>query len=116
MANSGNALFALLAGAAIGTVVGILYAPDKGSKTREKLMEGFDDAKGTLRDQIANVSGNLKDKFSGAQFDLEDTYENLVSSMSHKAEDIISFLEMKLSDLKQQNARFQKDSQSQYSE
>src|SRR3954469_3334101 len=107
--NSGNAMFALLAGAAIGAVVGILYAPDKGSKTREKLSEGFDDAKNNLKDKLENASEELRSRFSGANFDLEETYENLVSNMSHKAEDVISFLETKLADLKQQNAKYQKD-------
>ncbi|HMK06039.1 MAG TPA: YtxH domain-containing protein [Flavobacterium sp.] len=115
--NSGNAMFALLAGAAIGAVVGILYAPDKGTRTREKLREGFDDAKNNLKDKLENASDELKNRFSGASFDLEETYENLVSNMSHKAEDVISFLETKLADLKQQNARYQKDNQqNQYSE
>ena len=35
--NTGNTLLALLAGAAIGAIAGILMAPDKGSKTREKI-------------------------------------------------------------------------------
>ena len=38
MANeSGSVLLALLTGAAIGAGVGILYAPEKGEKTRKKL-------------------------------------------------------------------------------
>lgn len=90
--NTGNTVIALLAGAAIGAVAGILLAPDKGSKTREKIKDGFDKAK-----------HNLKKKF-----DLEETYEDIVSNMSHKTEDVISFLETKLADLKKQNAKFQK--------
>ena len=34
---SGNSLLALLTGALIGAGIGILYAPDKGTKTREKM-------------------------------------------------------------------------------
>ena len=102
----GNTFLALLAGTAMGAVAGILYAPERGTVTRQKLKEGIDDAK-----------SNLKGKITNASYDLEETYENLVSTMSHKAEDVISFLETKLADLKQQNAKFQKDStQNQFSE
>ncbi|MFV8346245.1 YtxH domain-containing protein [Flavobacterium sp. ZB4P13] len=95
--NAGNTLVAVLTGVAIGAGIGILFAPDKGSKTRGKIKDGFDTA-----------SLELKDKFTSAKYDLEETYEELVSNMSHKTEDVISFLEEKLAELKRQNAKLQK--------
>ncbi|MGZ9734783.1 YtxH domain-containing protein [Flavobacterium sp. GNP002] len=106
--NTGNTLLALLTGAAIGAGIGILFAPDKGSKTRGKIKDGFDDAKNELKNKLDNASFELKDKFTSAKYDLEGTYEELVSNMSHKTEDVISFLEEKLAELKRQNAKLQK--------
>jgi len=106
--NTGNTLLALLAGAAIGAVAGILMAPDKGSKTREKIKDGFDDAKKNLKNKIDSVTEGFKSKAANTQFDLEETYDDLVSNMSHKTEDVISFLETKLADLKKENAKLQK--------
>ena len=106
--NTGNTLLALLAGAAIGAVAGILMAPDKGSKTREKIKDGFDDAKESLKNKFNSAKEQFKSKAADSQFDLEETYDNLVSNMSHKTEDVISFLETKLADLKKENAKLQK--------
>jgi gas vesicle protein len=49
---SGNFLMAFLAGAATGAILGILYAPDKGSNTREKLSYQLDKYRKTLQDLI----------------------------------------------------------------
>ena len=106
--NTGNTVVALLVGAALGAVAGILFAPDKGSKTRTKIKDGFDDAKNDLKNKFDHASDEVKEKISNAKFDLEETYEDLVSNMSHKTEDVISFLETKLADLKKQNAKLQK--------
>jgi gas vesicle protein len=108
MSNNTNSVLALLLGAAVGAGVGILFAPDKGSKTREKIKDGFDDAKGNLKHKFEDVKHQLRKKFEGSKHDLEGTYEEMISDMSYKTEDVISFLEMKLADLKEQNAKLQK--------
>lgn len=105
--NTGNTLIALLVGAAVGAGIGILFAPDKGSKTREKIKGGYDEAKDNLLHKLQNASNGFKSRFSNAKFDLEETYEDLVSNMNHKSEDVISFLETKLADLKEHNAKLQ---------
>jgi gas vesicle protein len=51
--NSGKVIGALLLGAAIGGVLGILFAPDKGSSTRKKIF-----------DQGADLGEAVKDKFN----------------------------------------------------
>ena len=106
--NTGNTLLAVLSGAAIGAGIGILFAPDKGSRTREKIKDGYEDTKNDLLRKFQNVSDELKSKFSKSKNDFDGSYEDLVSNVSHKTEDMISFLESKLADLKEQNAKLQK--------
>jgi gas vesicle protein len=103
-----SSIIALLAGAAIGVGLGILFAPDKGSKTREKMKEGFDDLKDQANSKWNSLEEETKEKFSKTKDDLIETVEDLLSNSSYKAEEAITFLEEKLAELKKQNAKLQK--------
>lgn len=106
--NTGNTLLAVLAGIAIGAGLGILYAPDKGSKTRKDVKDGFADGKNDLNHKFDSILSQLGDKLITTAVDLEESYKNMVSNASYKTEDVISFLEEKLANLKKQNAQHQK--------
>jgi gas vesicle protein len=45
---AGTVLLAFLAGAAVGGIVALLYAPQSGEKTRQKLLEFGDDTRDTV--------------------------------------------------------------------
>jgi gas vesicle protein len=105
---TGNSILALLAGAAIGVGFGILFAPDKGEKTRDKMKEGFDDLKDQAKSKWDSLEEETKEKFSKSKDDLIETVEDLLSNSSYKAEEAITFLEEKLAELKKQNAKLQK--------
>lgn len=108
MSGNSKAIAAILAGAAVGAAIGILLAPDKGSKTRAKIKEGFDDVTNNLKDSFEASSEVLRDRFKSATQDLDGTFDDLLSNVSHKTEEVITFLESKLADLKAQNAKLQK--------
>ena len=105
---SSDSILALLAGAAIGVGIGILFAPDKGSKTREKLKNSLDDLKDEVKTKFNSAEEEAKEKFSQTKDELKETVENLLSKSSYKAEEAITFLEEKLAELKKQNAKLQK--------
>ncbi len=62
--SNNNSILALLAGTAIGLGLGILFAPDKGTKTREKIKDGLDDLKDSAKSKWNSLESESKDKFS----------------------------------------------------
>ncbi|MEJ1221464.1 YtxH domain-containing protein [Sediminicola sp. 1XM1-17] len=106
--NTGNTFLALLTGAAIGIGVGILYAPDKGEKTRNKIKKKALDTKQDVTDRISQLTEELSKTADAKKADFEQTLEKTISSMSYKADDIIVTLEKKLEELRKKNAQLQK--------
>lgn len=108
--NTGQTLIALLTGAAIGAGLGILYAPDKGSNTRDKLSKEAKRAQKKLNKQIKETSGTLSDRAHLAKLNFEQKLNETLSSASYKADDILVAMEDKLEALRRQNAKLQMDS------
>ncbi|MCZ4318241.1 YtxH domain-containing protein [Aequorivita viscosa] len=108
--NTGQTLLALITGAAIGAGIGILYAPDKGSKTRDKLSKEAKKAQKQLNKQYQETTSNLSDRAQKARFSFEQKLNETLSSASYKADDILLAMEDKLEALRKQNAKLQMDS------
>jgi gas vesicle protein len=105
---TGDTFLALLIGTAIGVGIGILFAPDKGTTTRQKIKDTFDDSGDDVLKKFNDVISNLQNKASDANASLEETLEEMASEGSYKTEELINLLEQKLKVLKEQNAKFQK--------
>jgi len=108
MSKGSSAIFGLLTGTAIGATLGILFAPDKGVVTRQRIAEEAISTK----DKLAESATELKERATSTYFNKKDTLENqvesIVSNASHKAEDVITTLEAKLKELKEKNKKLQK--------
>lgn len=100
MAGKTGTLVAVLAGAAVGAALGIMFAPDQGANTRRKIKEGYGTKKGEMMNKLNELSEQLKNKLGNSKADLESGFDRLVASVEDKKDDIIDTLERKLEELK----------------
>lgn len=82
MKDSGKVITALLAGIAAGTVLGMLFAPEKGSETREK-----------INDSLADLADALKERAEQQMDQLNDIKDKVLSAVLAKAENAEALLD-----------------------
>ncbi len=70
MENNNKVLLAFGIGALTGALIGVLFAPDKGTATREK-----------IRSAGVKLSDNIKDKLTKGKNKLESTREELMDKL-----------------------------------
>ena len=70
MNKSSKVLLALLGGLAAGAVLGMLFAPDKGSETRKKMADAANDLSGKMKEKAKKMAEDFKKK----PVDTDDIY------------------------------------------
>ncbi len=86
MGKKGGAFMAFLSGAALGAVLGILYAPDKGTNTREKLSFKLAKYKDILEQFLDDL---VKGKETPLTTEAKSQGAKVVSDARNKAEQLL---------------------------
>ncbi|VXC06626.1 Gas vesicle protein [Flavobacterium sp. 9AF] len=75
-----NAILGVMAGLAAGAVLGVLFAPDKGSNTRKKIGKKANDLKDNLKQGYDSTVSAIEKKYT----ELQDKYDFLSENIDDK--------------------------------
>ncbi len=91
MTNTKNIVLAVVGGALAGALMGVLFAPAKGSKTRRRIMGHAN----TIEDQVDNLItegkrswGKVKSEAKDASYDAEAYLEHLIAESKTALQDL----------------------------
>ena len=84
---STKSFFSLLAGLAAGAAFGILYAPDKGWKTRARVKKAAENGYEDLKENLGDLGNKVDEKAAQAKASLKDIRETLRSKGAEIKED-----------------------------
>lgn len=74
--STGKALLGTVAGLAIGGILGILFAPEKGSVTRQQIADKGNDCVNDLKSKYSDLADTLKEKFQDAKNEAKNLADN----------------------------------------
>jgi gas vesicle protein len=74
--NTGKLMGAILIGAAIGGALGILFAPDKGSETRKKILSKGNDLTDAVKDKFSKIADKFRKEVEAIKDQANEIAEN----------------------------------------
>jgi gas vesicle protein len=74
--NSGKIVIGALAGLAAGALIGVLFAPDKGSEIRSKIAKKGEDYLDSIKDKFNSMFDSIAGKFDGGKVEVSDVGES----------------------------------------
>lgn len=73
--NSGKVVLGALAGLAAGAILGILFAPDKGTNTRKKIADKGRGSIDDIKKKYDDVVGSISSKFESVKNEVSNRYD-----------------------------------------
>lgn len=86
--STGKVLLGLVAGVAAGAIVGILFAPAKGSETRNKISKKGEKLVEDLKEKFDEFIENISNKYEEVKDDVADLADKGKSKMEESYKDL----------------------------
>ncbi len=86
--NSGKLLLGVLGGVAAGALLGILFAPEKGSKTRKKISKKGEDYVDGFKEKFDELLHSMSEKFNKVKDEYVDFVEESKASQDEPVRDV----------------------------
>jgi len=99
MSNKGNSFFAFFLGAGIGATLGVLFAPDAGNNTRDKLT--YQLAK--YKDELEKLITELVEGKNLASSEAKSEGNKVISEAKTKAENLLNDVNKLIDQINQEN-------------
>lgn len=96
MSNKSDNFFAFIAGIVAGTAIGILFAPDKGSNTRDKLSFQLD----KYRDKLMEILDQLTQERDFPSSEAKVEGQKIINDAKMKAERLLVDVETLIDEIK----------------
>jgi gas vesicle protein len=71
--NSGKIVLGALAGLAAGALIGVLFAPDKGTESRSKIIKKGEDYLDSVKGKFNSLLDSMAGKVNGGKTDISET-------------------------------------------
>ena len=84
--DTGKVVGALVLGALVGAALGVLFAPDKGSNTRKKIMGGAKDLADDLKQKMREEANAFRAKAEELEEMAEGKIADMTSNMKQKVD------------------------------
>ncbi len=73
--NSGKVILGVLAGLAAGALMGVLFAPDKGSESMSRITKKGDEYLNSVRERFNSILDAISGQFNGGKVEASDFRE-----------------------------------------
>lgn len=97
MSKLGSNIFSFITGLSLGAVFGILYAPDKGSNTRDKVtfrLERYREKLEELLDELVQTNANIPDSIA------KSDGEKVINDAREKAKQLLTDVDLLIEKIK----------------